>query len=291
MAGVRGRGVRERELVRLRRNQRARASPGSAGTAVAGARRYRAGPAAVAAAGVSQKRGGAAGCGAELSRFLTGPGRGTALEDLAYTLSFRRSHHDHRAAIVANGMEDFEQGLRSLAAGEASPLVSRAEGVARDDGRCVFVYTGMGPQWWGMGRQLLEHEPVFRQVVERCDAIFSTFAPWRLMDVFTCPSEQSRIASTEVAQPANFTLQAALTALWESWGITPAAVVGHSIGEMAAAYVSGALTLEEALRVSYHRSRLQQTQAGKGGMLAVGLPNRRFWKVARDWRLRYRWRR
>lgn len=203
--------------------------------------------------------------------FLTTPGRDTRLEDLAYTLSFRRSHHDYRAAIVADTREEFEQGLAALAAGAASPLVAKAEGVAREDGRCVFVYTGMGPQWWGMGRELLESEPVFRQAVEQCDAIFSTFAPWRLMDVFTCPAGESPIARTEIAQPANFTLQVALTALWESWGIVPAAVVGHSIGEVAAAYVSGALTLEDALLVSYHRSRLQQTQAGKGGMLAVGL--------------------
>lgn len=203
--------------------------------------------------------------------FLAGPGCGTRLEDLAYTLSFRRSHHDHRAAIVAATRQEFEQGLAALSGGAASPLVATAPGVAREDGRCVFVYTGMGPQWWGMGRELLASEPVFRQAIERCDAIFSTFAPWRLMDVFTCPAGDSRIARTEIAQPANFTLQVALTALWESWGIVPDAVVGHSIGEVAAAYVSGALTLQDALLVSYHRSRLQQTQAGKGGMLAVGL--------------------
>jgi acyl transferase domain-containing protein/acyl carrier protein len=203
--------------------------------------------------------------------FLTGLGRETSLDDLAYTLSFRRSHHDHRATIVASRIEEFEAGLRALACGESSPLVSRAEGVSREDRRCVFIYTGMGPQWWGMGRELLEHEPVFRAAVEECDTIFAKIAPWSLMDVFTCPQDQSRMSSTEVAQPANFTLQVALTALWQSWGITPAAVVGHSIGEVAAAYVSGVLTLEEGLRVSYHRSRLQQTQAGKGGMLAVGL--------------------
>ena len=214
--------------------------------------------------------------------FLAGPGRGTRLEDLAYTLSFRRSHHDHRAAIVAHTIEECEQGLAALAESAASPLVAKAEGVAHEDGRCVFVYTGMGPQWWGMGRELLQSEPVFRQAVEQCDAIFSTFAPWRLMDVFTCPAEESRIARTEIAQPANFTLQVALTALWESWGIVPAAVVGHSIGEVAAAYVSGALTLEDALLVSYHRSRLQQTQAGKGGMLAVGLSESEVLEVLRD---------
>ena len=208
----------------------------------------------------------------EYRAFLRGPGRRTSLEDLAFTLAFRRSHHYERAAIVANSREELAEGLQALADGEPSPLVTRAEGVIRDDGRCVFVYTGMGPQWWGMGRELFAREPVFRGMIEQCDAIFSQFAPWRLRDVFTCSREQSRMAATEVAQPANFALQAALTALWHSWGITPAAVVGHSIGEVAAAYAAGALALEEGLLVSYHRSRLQQTQAGKGGMLAVGCP-------------------
>jgi len=213
---------------------------------------------------------------------LAGAGRQTSLEDLAYTLSFRRSHHDHRAAIVVHTREELQQGLEALAGGEASPFVFSAEAVARENGRCVFVYTGMGPQWWGMGRELFEREPMFRRVVEQCDAIFSKFAAWRLMDVFTCPPEKSRIAATEVAQPANFTLQAALTALWESWGIMPAAVVGHSIGEVAAAYASGALTLEEGLWVSYHRSRLQQTRAGRGGMLAVGLSEAEVLEVLRE---------
>jgi acyl transferase domain-containing protein/NADPH:quinone reductase-like Zn-dependent oxidoreductase/NAD(P)-dependent dehydrogenase (short-subunit alcohol dehydrogenase family)/acyl carrier protein len=214
--------------------------------------------------------------------FLRGPGRQTTLQDLAYSLCFRRSHHDHRAAMVAYRIEEFEEGLRALAHGEPSPLVSKSDGVSVGDGGCVFVYTGMGPQWWGMGRELVEHEPVFRRAVEKCDAIFSCFSPWRLWEVFTCPLEKSRMAATEVAQPANFTLQVALTALWESWGITPAAVVGHSIGEVAAAYVSGALTLEQALRVSYHRSRLQQTQAGRGGMLAVGLSESEAMELIRD---------
>src|ERR1035438_6124685 len=80
------------------------------------------------------------------------------------------------------------------------------------------------------------------------------------------------MAQTQVAQPANFVLQVALTALWKSWGIEPDAVVGHSIGEVAAAYVAGALSLEDALSVGFHRSRLQQTRAGLGAMLAVGLP-------------------
>src|SRR5213078_3694321 len=79
------------------------------------------------------------------------------------------------------------------------------------------------------------------------------------------------MAETEVAQPANFIVQAALTELWKSWGVLPEAIVGHSVGEVSAAYVSGALSLEDAILVSYHRSRLQQKAAGRGGMMAVGL--------------------
>ena len=129
----------------------------------------------------------------------------------------------------------------------------------------------MGPQWWGMGRELLREEPIFRAAMERIDALFRPQAGWSLLDEFAVDETNSRMTQTLVAQTANFALQAALTDLWRSWGVEPAAVVGHSVGEVAAAYAAGVLSLEDAMRVSFHRARLQATVVGGGKMLAVGL--------------------
>lgn len=126
--------------------------------------------------------------------------------------------------------------------------------------KIVFVCTGMGPQWWAMGRELINQE-IFRQTLEECDAIFKRYFGWSLLTELKRDENQSRIGETQVAQPTTFALQAALAALLKSWGIKPDAVVGHSVGEIAAAYIAGALSLEDALLVGYHRSRLQQTLA------------------------------
>lgn len=135
----------------------------------------------------------------------------------------------------------------------------------------VFVFTGMGPQWWAMGQELLEHEPVFRKTAEQCDAIFQRLAGWSILAEMSANEDQSQITSAHLAQPANFILQAGLTALWREWGVEPAAAIGHSQGEVAAAYAAGVLDLQDAVRVSYHLGRLLKGRASKGAMLAVGL--------------------
>ncbi len=132
--------------------------------------------------------------------------------------------------------------------------------------------SGQGPQWWGMGRELYHHEPVFRQTIERCDAAMRPWGTFSLLEELNRPEESSQIHRTEIAQPAIFAIQIALAKLWKSWGIQPAAIVGHSVGEVAAACVAGALSLEEAARVIVLRARLMDDCArGEGTMLAVGL--------------------
>ena len=200
--------------------------------------------------------------------FLNG---GASLADFCHSTSLRRSHHYRRAALVAETRDELCEKLGALAAGALLPGMNVNQTLPGDACRLAFVYTGMGPQWWAMGRELMGTEAVFRECVEECDDLFSSYAGWSLLDALNAPEESSRMRETQVAQPANFVLQAALTALWESWGIKPDAVVGHSTGEVAAAYAAGALSLQDALLVSYHRSRLQQMQAGLGSMLAVGL--------------------
>jgi acyl transferase domain-containing protein len=135
----------------------------------------------------------------------------------------------------------------------------------------VFVFTGQGAQWWGMGHQLLDREPLFRQSVERSDAQFQQLSGWSLLAELTKNKVDSRIDRTDIAQPVIFALQVALTDLWRSWGIRPGGVIGHSVGEVAAACVAGIFSLADAIKIIYHRSRLQTRTGGKGGMVAVGL--------------------
>lgn len=188
--------------------------------------------------------------------------------DIVFSMNRRRSHLDNRLAILARSSDDLAARLRTWSREEF------AEGViegAVDAGPLTFVYTGMGPQWWGMGRRLFESEPVFAESLRRCDALFQDIAGWSVLDEIRKDEADSRVQETQIAQPANLAIQVALTELWKSWGVVPDAIVGHSIGEVAAAWASGALSLEDALLVSYHRSRLQATTAGTGTMLAVGL--------------------
>jgi acyl transferase domain-containing protein/NAD(P)-dependent dehydrogenase (short-subunit alcohol dehydrogenase family)/acyl carrier protein len=175
-----------------------------------------------------------------------------------------RSHHRHRAAAVG----DLGAALRALVEGREDPALVQGTPA---EGKLVFVYTGMGPQWWGMGQELLATEPVFREAVQQCDAAFQAVSGWSILSEMHEGQESSRMARTEVAQPANAALQIGLTALWASWGVRPDAVVGHSIGEVGSAVASGALAVHEGMTVAYHRSRLQQRLAGRGGMLAAGV--------------------
>ncbi|MBF6181917.1 type I polyketide synthase [Nocardia otitidiscaviarum] len=183
-----------------------------------------------------------------------------------------RSHHDHRLAMVCTSTEELRDALRDMARGSAPEALHSGARSTKTSG-VAFVFSGQGPQWWGMARELLGRSPVFRQTVERVDAELRKHGDWSVLEELGRDEADSRIGETYIAQPAVFAVQLGLARLWQSWGIVPAAVVGHSIGEVAAACVSGALTFEDAVRVIFHRSRVQQRASGKGKMLAVGLPS------------------
>ena len=203
--------------------------------------------------------------------FLLGQELPGSFADLAYTTAFRRSHLPFRFAVLAGGLEELRDQLIATSTGQPHEKVAVSGRGGTSNAPLVFVYTGMGPQWWGMGQELIRSEPVVAAAIDEIDVHFRKLAGWSLRDAMLAEEGASRMARTELAQPANFALQVALTRLWEAHGIRPAAVVGHSVGEVTAAYAAGVYTLEEAVRVSYHRSRLQQTAAGLGSMLAVGL--------------------
>ncbi|MEF3366289.1 type I polyketide synthase [Methylocystis sp. 9N] len=198
-------------------------------------------------------------------------GKRAAFEDICHAARIRRSAHECRLSVVAASAAEMATELEQFAAHGYSDHVVQGKSARRAESRPVFVFTGMGPQWWGMGRQLLESEPVFRKAAEEIDELFRKLAGFSILDEMREDKSRSRVKETRIAQPANFVVQVALAELLRSWGVYPAAVVGHSVGEVSAAYISGALSLEDAVAVSYHRSRLQQLAAGKGRMLATAL--------------------
>ncbi|MFZ5894797.1 MAG: SDR family NAD(P)-dependent oxidoreductase [Myxococcota bacterium] len=195
---------------------------------------------------------------------------GVALRDLLYTASQRRSHGARRAALGATDAGELSTKLRAFANGETPlgcRLGVRAEGFS---GRPVFVFSGMGPQWWGMARDLIQQQPVFSAELRRVDAALARHSGWSVLDELLRDEVSSRIQETQVAQPAIFAVQAGLLALWAHWGVQASAVVGHSVGEICALYAAGVLSLEDAACVAVQRSRLQARTAGSGGMLAAG---------------------
>ncbi|MGH3249560.1 MAG: type I polyketide synthase [Trebonia sp.] len=183
----------------------------------------------------------------------------------------RTSHRQARLAVVSGDSAEVRVALRGVGEGVSHPAVRRSEYPAADV-RLALVFTGMGPQWWGMGRDLFTSNAVFRAEIERCDAAFAPLAGWSLADALLADEAASAMSRTEVSQPANFALQVGLAAVWKSLGITPDAIIGHSAGEVAAAYVAGALTFDDAITVIYHRARLQQLTSGQGRLMAVAIP-------------------
>jgi len=204
--------------------------------------------------------------------FLATPESAAALPDICYAASVRLSHHEHRLAITGNSPAQLMDSLEAFGRGEARTGLSSGHKLSSRRRKLVFVFPGQGGQWFGMGRRLLDQEPVFREVVERCDRAMRTYGDWSLLAELTAPdAAQSRLNEIDIIQPALFAIQVALAVLWRSWGIEPQAVVGHSMGEVAAAYVAGVLSFDDAVRVICHRSRLFKRTAGQGAMAAVGL--------------------
>jgi acyl transferase domain-containing protein/acyl carrier protein len=190
-----------------------------------------------------------------------------SLLDLGYTLSQRRSHLNYRLTLVADGINDAQEQLRALADG-GQIAAARTSPTAP---KLAFVCTGMGPQWWRMCRDLLDVYPAFTDSILRSDRELSRYTNWSLVDELRADETDSRMAETDVAQPANFAIQIALAEQLKQFGVNPDAVIGHSAGEVAAHYLAGVLTFEQAIFVIYQRSRLQQRTSGLGRMLAVGL--------------------
>ncbi|MFB4301802.1 type I polyketide synthase [Actinomadura sp. NTSP31] len=208
---------------------------------------------------------------AQAARLASHIGERPALEpaDVAASLAAGRAALAHRAVVVAAGRDEALAGLRAVAAGEPAPTT--ITGVADVEGRTVFVFPGQGTQWTGMGADLAAESEVFAAALADVEAALRPYIDWSLAEELRGPLDR-----VDVVQPASFAVNVALARLWESFGVVPDAVVGHSQGEIAAAHVAGALSLEDAARVVALRSQaIARSLAGRGGMASVALPEER----------------
>jgi len=194
-----------------------------------------------------------------------------AAPDLCFTANTGRSHFAHRLALTGSSTAEFADKLDAFAAGRDVAGLVRNQIVEHTRPRVAFLFTGQGAQYPDMGRQLYDTQPVFRQTIEQCDAILRSYLERPLLELLYPPAgaDVPELRMTAYAQPALFAVDYALAELWRSWGVTPAAVLGHSVGEYVAACVAGVFSLEDGLKLIAARGRLMQAVAEPGAMLAV----------------------
>ncbi|WP_329340038.1 SDR family NAD(P)-dependent oxidoreductase [Streptomyces sp. NBC_00663] len=189
-----------------------------------------------------------------------------AVADVASSLVTGRSVFEHRAVVVG----DLAGGLEALAEGrETASVVRGSAGGA--DGRAVFVFPGQGSQWLGMAAELLDSSPVFAERIGECAVALAPFVNWSLTDILRDTGDEAWLEQVDVVQPVLWAVMVSLAEVWRSYGVEPAAVIGHSQGEIAAACVAGALSLQDAAKVVALRSKAIRALSGRGGMVSVSL--------------------
>ncbi len=196
--------------------------------------------------------------------------------EVAANLALRRSHLTFRAAVLADTAEGVADTLRRArrqigGEGKGKPDPRLVLGRRRDSGKLAFAFPGQGGQWWGMAEGLLRADPAFAATVEEFDSLYRSHSGWSIKDELLKGEADSRINRTLYTQPGLFALQIGLVARWRAWGIEPDLVIGHSVGEMAAAHTAGILSTADAARIIWHRSSLQSRMEGKGGIAAIAL--------------------
>jgi acyl transferase domain-containing protein/NADP-dependent 3-hydroxy acid dehydrogenase YdfG/acyl carrier protein len=199
---------------------------------------------------------------------LAGEGARDSLDAIATTAAIRRTHHAYRLAVCGESHAAIAEALFAAASGEPHASVSVGKQPTRTP-RVVFVFPGQGSQWVEMGRELFATDAAFREVIEQCDHAFRAHSDVSLIDEIQGSATPSRFADIDVIQPMLFAIEVALAAVWRAHGVVPDAVIGHSMGEVAAAYVAGVLTLDDAARIICRRSRLLRRVRGSGAMAVV----------------------
>lgn len=194
----------------------------------------------------------------------------TALADVCFTANTGRSHFDHRLGVVAESTAQLQGVLLAFATGRETTGLVSGEVQSKKRQKIAFLFTGQGSQYVGMGHQLYETQPIFRQTIDRGDEILRPYLEQPLLSVlYPEPGTSSPLDETAYTQPALFALEYALFQLWKSWGIEPAVVMGHSVGEYVAACVAGVFSLEDGLKLIAERARLMQALPQDGEMVAV----------------------
>ena len=209
----------------------------------------------------------------------------TAIYDVAYSTVFHRDWHDHRAIFYGNSKETFINTLLHFANSNSKHAQVESNIAVSAPFGPAFIYSGNGSQWAGMGKLFLEEAPEFKRVIEEIDTLFNQYADFSLLDELSGKNGLDRYQFTEISQPALFAIQVGITVFLKQKGISPTSVAGHSVGEVAAAWASGALSLESAVKVIYHRSQFQGTTKGKGAMTAVGISLTAMEKIFTDLQL------
>jgi acyl transferase domain-containing protein/acyl carrier protein len=190
-------------------------------------------------------------------------------EDFCFTAAVRRTHLAHRVTVLGATSAELAERLAAFARGEEPAFASG--GVAKPARKIAFVFPGQGSQWVGMGRELLRSSAVFRRAMEAIDAAIAVETGWSVVGQLEDASLEERLTRIDVVQPTLFAMEVALSDLWKSLGVQPDAVVGHSMGEIAAACVAGILSIGDAARIICRRSALLMRVAGAGAMVVVEL--------------------
>lgn len=175
----------------------------------------------------------------------------------------------HRCAIVASSMIQLAQALRDVLENRSRNYIFRGQS---GPSRCAWIFSGIGSQSVGMARGLFEGEPVFRSAIAQCQTSIAPYVDWSLAHALMADEAQARMTDARFVQPLTFAIQVALATLWRRWGVEPDAVIGHSMGEVAAAHVAGAIDLDTAAKIICIRSDLLKRIEGQGAMASVALP-------------------
>jgi acyl transferase domain-containing protein/NADPH:quinone reductase-like Zn-dependent oxidoreductase/NADP-dependent 3-hydroxy acid dehydrogenase YdfG/acyl carrier protein len=191
------------------------------------------------------------------------------IPDFCFSANAGRSHFAYRKALVASGADDLRQKLQSSQTATSQDGVFRSRSVDNNPAHVAFLFTGQGSQYPEMGKELFENRPQFRKRMGDCDTILRREAGWSLLELLYSVQNHFLVDQTEYAQPLLFSLEYSLSALWQSWGITPSLMMGHSVGEYVAACVAGVFSLEDGLRLVSARGKLMQSLPANGGMMAI----------------------
>ena len=195
------------------------------------------------------------------------------LVNACFTAAVSRATHPYRAAILASTMAELREGLRALSERAAHERVRTARVTSHDPTRLAFLFTGQGAQYAGMTQQLIQHEPVFREAIDRCAALLAPVIDRPLLSLLDVNSPDAVLLdATQYTQPALFAVEYAMSRLWQSWGIVPDVVIGHSVGEYVAACIAGVFSLDDALLLVTERGRLMAALPAGGAMAAIFAP-------------------